>query len=82
MALDFTFFFLKGLSCPAGRRMFQKTTLLYSHFNVLHRSFAFFFLHPIKVYSAVTQIFAIPLFLMEVSVVKNIYPLSKKEGEG
>lgn len=58
--------------------MFQKTTLLYSHFSVLHRSFAFFFLHPTKVYSALTQILMIPLLLMEVSVVKNIYPPPKK----
>lgn len=64
---------------PSRRRMFLKTTLLHSHFNVLHGTFAFFVLLPVKVYSAVTQILGIPLFfLMEVSVVRLSTPLQEK----
>lgn len=66
---------------PSRRRMFLKTTLLHSHFHVLHGTFAFLILCPIKVYSAVTQILGILLFLMEVSVVRiSSPPQEKKRG--
>lgn len=61
--------------------MFQTTILLYNHHNVLHRPFAFLFLHPIKIYSAAIQIVTSLFFLMEVSV-KNIYSTPKKRSGG
>lgn len=66
---------------PSRRRMFLKTTLLHSHFNVLHGTFAFFILYLKKgLFSSYTDTWD-SSFLMEVSIVRISSPLQGRKGE-
>lgn len=67
---------------PSRKKSASENNTATQPFNVLHRCSVFFLLHPIKVYSAVTQIFVLPLSLMEANVSTNIHPLQRNTKEG